>query len=439
MAEELPIAEPFSLELQWPTNPGRGGNALLDESIARFEILAAGKSLTAYETESGDKNSCLHIPTYYFVEWLALNWWSFLYEPRKSDREEVEQEFRSRHWLGAARNGFALPDVMFSPAGDKIEIVARSTFLRFAKLNFIENLTATVATESVRSEFSKFISEILARLSEKGLTESLAHEAWERVTQTTKEEEEYCRLIGSMGLYPYADHPEVDQDLEKIANRITQSMLTDLCEATSVGNFNRVVDLVENVSQVLDRAQPVRINELLKANKPMDTTQRAYEWGYRAADTARAVLDISHEDPSGAGAFFEKLKIDPSISESSDSSNGTILSGAVIRDNDDMRLSLVGTNKAQRKFAAARSAFLTWSGDKKSSKLVTSARTRDQQASRAFAAELLVPEKYLNKRLGNRTEISSFEVDKISEEMQVAPTVVYHQARNHGYHIAEAA
>jgi hypothetical protein len=438
MAEELPIADTFSVDLQWPANPGKGGNAILDQSLARFQILVAGKSVTSYQTENGDTNSHLTVPTYYFVEWLALNWWSFLYEPRKNDREEMEQEFRARHWLGTARNGFALPDVMFCPAGDKMEIVARSTFLRFARLNFIEALNATVATETVRSEFANFITQTLARLSEKGVKNSLAHETWQRVKNTTQQEEEYCRLIGSMGLSPYVDHPEIDKELENIATKISESMLSDLCEATTIENFNRFAEITNGISDVLAQAKTMDVRKLLAAKKPFDSSERAYEWGYRSADAARNALGIAHDDPSCSAAFFDKLKIDPSVDRSS-ASTSPIISGAVERVDDDMKLSLVGSNAAHRKFAAARASFLAWSKENKASRLVTAARTRDQQASRAFAAELLVPEKYLAKRLGDRTEISSFDLDKISEEIGVAPTVVNYQARNHGYYVAEAA
>jgi hypothetical protein len=439
MAEELPIAESFSLDLQWPANPGKGNDSLLDESLARFQMMLAGKSVTAYQTEKGDTNSYLNIPTYYFVEWLALNWWSFLYEPRKNDREDMEQEFRLRHWLGTARNGFALPDVMFSPAGDKMEVVARSSFLRFAQLNFTESLTATVMTDGVRSEFSKFIEQVLARLSEKGIKNSVAHEAWARVTSTTKVEEEYCRLIGSMGLSPYVDHPEIDQALEKIANKISESMLTDLCEATNMRNFGRLAEIADSISNVLENAKSVHMHDLLKAKRPFDSTHKAYEWGYRSAKTARTALGIAPDDPSCSSAFFDKLKIDPSAGSRSEAFVSPIITGAVARIDEDMRFSFTGSNIAQRKFAAARASFLAWSPAEKSSRLVTTARTRDQQASRAFAAEILVPEKYLHKRLGERTDVSSFDLDKVSEEIGVAPAVVHYQARNHGYYIAEVA
>jgi hypothetical protein len=438
MAEELPIEDTFSVDLQWPANSGSGGNLLLDHSIARFKMTVGDRSITAYQTEKGDKSSHLTVPVYYLVEWLALNWWSFLYEPRKLEGESAEHDFRTRHWLGTPRNGFALPDVTFSPVGDKIEIMARPTFLRFAQLNFVESITSSIATADVRSQFSAFIDQVLDRLREKGINSSEAHKAWQLVKETSVEEEEYCRLIGSLGLSPYVNHPAIDDVMEEIAGKISNSMLIDLCDATNIANFNHAAQLTDTISQALAHAKPVRLHDLLDVAKPSDLTARAYEWGYRATDAARAALGIAHDDPSGSNAFFEHLQFDPNIGTEV-GSEAVPISGAVEREDDDMRLAVVGATPAHRKFAAARASFLTWSHAKTSSRLVTIARTRDQQASRAFAAELLAPAKYLKKRLGNRTDVSPFTLDKISEEMGIAPTVVRHQATNHGYYISEAA
>ena len=404
---------------------------------------SAGKSITAYQTEKGDKHSYLHVPTYYLVEWLAQNWWSFLYEPRKNDREDFEQDFRSRHWLGTPRNGFALPDVTFSPVGDKIEIVDRSAFLRFARLNFIEALAATATTESVRSELSKFIEQVLAHLTERGVKDSAAHQHWHRVCKTTKEQEVYCRMVGSLGLSPYVSHPEIDQVFEKVTGKITKSMLTDLCDATNVGNFERAADVANGISAALASAGTVQVKKLLEVQRPTDKTPRAYEWGYQATDVARSALGIPHEDPHGSAAFFERLQLDPSAGmeegKGPEPAAPFLISGAVEREDGNMRMALVGSNRAHRRFAAARAAFLAWSHGKNPSRLVTSARTRDQQASRAFAAELLAPATFLKKRLGERSEVSPFTLDRISEEMGISPTIVHYQAKNHGYYVAEAA
>jgi hypothetical protein len=441
MAEELPIKDLFSVDLQWPANPGAGGNWLLDQSLARLRIMVADKAVTAYASENRDRSTHLTVPTYYLVEWLALNWWAFLYEPRKLDSEAAEHDFRSRHWLGIPRNGFPLPDVIFSPSGEKIEVAARSIFLRFAQITFTESVTASVETQKVRSAFASLIDHVLERLREKGVKHCAAFEAWDRVKATSVEEEAYCRLIGSLGLSPYVQHREVDDALDAIAAKISDTMLIDLCDAANLGSFVRAVELTTGISEALIKAKSVDLRDLLKAPKPADLTSKAYEWGYRATDAARRTLGIVNDDPNGSNAFFDRLKLDPN-DDSNVSSEGSAITqilGAVARQDDEMRVSVMGANGGQRKFAAARAAFLAWSDTKTSSRLVTTARTRDQQASRAFAAELLAPAKYLKKRLGDRSEVSSFALDKISEEMGIASTVVRYQAKNHGYYVAEAA
>ena len=162
MAEELSIKpDDFVIDLQWPPAPDAGGNEVLDASIARFDMKAGASSLTSFLTDAGSKSSFLTVPAYYLVEWLAQNWWSFLYEPRKGGGTESEIEFRSRHWFGAPRNGIALPDVMFSPTGETIEITSRQTYLRFAQLSFVEATTSIVRTEDVRTQFANFISSTL--------------------------------------------------------------------------------------------------------------------------------------------------------------------------------------------------------------------------------------------------------------------------------------
>jgi hypothetical protein len=105
MAEKLSIEpDTFTVDVQWPSEPE------------------------------------LTVPAYYLVEWFAQNWWSFLYEPRKDDRSDADSEFRSRHWMGIPRNGFALPDLMFAPSGETMEVISRQAYLRFAHLSFTEAL-----------------------------------------------------------------------------------------------------------------------------------------------------------------------------------------------------------------------------------------------------------------------------------------------------------
>jgi hypothetical protein len=64
------------------------------------------------------------------------------------------------------------------------------------------------------------------------------------------------------------------------------------------------------------------------------------------------------------------------------------------------------------------------------SRLVTRARTREQQASRAFAAEMVAPIGYIRRRGGGQGALSSSRVEELARELQVSTQVVMYQAQN---------
>src|SRR5438128_1628364 len=124
LIEQLPE---FRFDVSWPSAPTGGGIPLLDASVGRLAISIQDKVVTAYKSDKGDTGTELTLPLYNVVEWITSNWWALLYEPRKTDDEPGadDKAFRSRHWLGYARSGFALPDFWFLPAGDEIELSAQ--------------------------------------------------------------------------------------------------------------------------------------------------------------------------------------------------------------------------------------------------------------------------------------------------------------------------
>jgi hypothetical protein len=440
MAKELSIEpDDFYVDLQWPSAPEAGGNRLLESSLARFEMKAGETALTAYLTDSGLKNTYLTVPTYHLVEWLAQNWWAFLYEPKKLDRGEAETDYRARHWLGTARNGFALPDALFVPSGETIEISLRQSYLRFAQLSFTELGAFIVKTADVRSGLETFIEAVLEKMTERGVKTSEAHSAWDLVRGTSKEEEPYCRLLGSMGLSPYVEHVEIDKLLETISHHITESALRDLCEAATLGSFSNAAEFTQRLSDALVKSPRIDLGALLKIAKPLDSVPKAHDWGYAAAGQARKALGIPDDNPQGRSEFFKKLGIDPKSTTDIGNPVSTVfpIQGAVSRSSKDIKLALSsGTDK---EFSAARGSFLAWSSGNDDTRLVTTARTRQQRASRAFAAEMLAPADYLKKRLGRDRDISPFTLDKVSAEIGVASTIVRFQAQNNNYRILEAA
>ena len=84
MAEKLALNESeFAFDAEWPQDAARGGIDLLDASVGRLSISANGTNLTTFLSDKGDNGDQLTMPLYGIAEWLAANWWSLLFEPRK--------------------------------------------------------------------------------------------------------------------------------------------------------------------------------------------------------------------------------------------------------------------------------------------------------------------------------------------------------------------
>jgi hypothetical protein len=149
-------------DVSWPDRPTAGGLPLFDASVGRLSISIQDVLVTSYKSDKGDVGTELTIPLYDVAEWIVNNWWALLFEPRKSDEED--NGFRSRHWLGYARDGFALPDFWFHPVGDEIEVCAHEKYLRFARLQFLNSATASMPTASVRAALTDFVEDVLQKM-----------------------------------------------------------------------------------------------------------------------------------------------------------------------------------------------------------------------------------------------------------------------------------
>ena len=92
---------------------------------------------------------------------------------------------------------------------------------------------------------------------------------------------------------------------------------------------------------------------------------------------------------------------------------------------------LIKSSTPSRRFAAARAAYFFWTSGTDERRLITSAVTRDRQASRAFAAELLIPQAYVRQQaVGGKLKWDK--VQEIAEQAIAAPEVVKLQAQNIG-------
>jgi hypothetical protein len=87
--------------------------------------------------------------------------------------------------------------------------------------------------------------------------------------------------------------------------------------------------------------------------------------------------------------------------------------------------------EASKRFHLARALdFLPTADAPGMLRLITGAHTWDQQASRAFAAELLAPAVTLRSSVG--PSVSTEQVDDLANDFKVSSWVIEHQLANHG-------
>ena len=145
-------------------------------------------------------------------------------------------------------------------------------------------------------------------------------------------------------------------------------------------------------------------------------------------------------DPEGGNAFFDALQLSaaldnvplvPNLSEAPLALDH-LITGAVDRRDSVMRVALIEDDDiARRRFAGARAAFLAWSGNQGAARLITDARTRDQQASRAFAAEILAPTSFVKSKAVNGV-LSLVRSRELAQTLGVSSMVIENQAKNAG-------
>ena len=426
MAKGPEIAMGLSIFASWAKTIGLRLAPEIDNTLCRLKITIGGEAATSYKMDNGQAGDSVEVPAYFIAEWIARNWWPLFYEPQKSEVDDAG--FRSRHWLGTARNGFALPDMWLVPSGDEITTEAIATRIDRCRVNFTANIERRLSIPSVMEGAEKFIRTVVERLNAAGLTTTDLHDAWGLVSATEPDERSYCELIGAIGLCPYEDRPEIDKEIDLAEERLGLKVVRQLCEASRPDTFLSLSAVVRDAFEKLSTSEALDFSPL--PERPLAPTRPAWELGKRAAFLVRQKLGIIANAEAGETAF-RRLGIKYEAAGSLRANDEDVdVQGAVDRRQSRVRMALVRRrDSASLRFAVARAIYLGWGTEDNGASLMTNAHTREQQASRAFGAELLAPIEFIKSAAG-RGPVSTFRVKAIADELGVSPQMVTYQAVN---------
>lgn len=406
-----------------------------DATFGRLGINANGAWLTAFETQHGARGDRIEVPAYPLAEWIAENWWALLHEPEKEPSSKHDPGFRARHWLGTAREGFALPDAwIFSGGRESIEIQSKATLLSHARMVFPTEMSAQLVGGEVELALRIFVASVITRLDEKGYKDTLLQQIWSVFNELDQNERKFARLLGAMGLSPYSEEGGIEIILNDFMKSASERVTEDLCEASDEGDFVGAAEDTLRSLKELDNEPEIDLSSIfsigqLRARKP-------WRLGLDAANAVRARLNINPADREGGTRFFDHLSLSDFLSGNRGfrEAEDPVVHGSLRRSANRLQTNLIRIRPESRRFDAARSCFLAWNQASEGERLITKARVPDQQASRAFAAELLAPIQYIRSRTSNNL-LSPFRAAEIADELSVSQAVVTWQANNNSINI----
>jgi hypothetical protein len=428
----------FEISASWLRPASEQQASEVDVTMAEFAMKVGKQNVTEFREDDGERSSHLEIPTYYLAEWIAENWWPLLWEPRKSEDDEPNADFLSRHSLLAAQHGFALPRMMIVPFGRSVQVSAGARDVQLADVRFLNGARETFSRDVVESELSRFVSDVVARLAAYRIKDTFLQDAWQLITNTDQDEAQFCRYVGALGLSPYDIEDRIANLIERLLPTLGDRLLMDLCLVCTRQTFEAVATVAEKAIALTKDASISTLSPLGSFEAPTDNMEApAYRRGVRAAELLRRRFNIKDTDLNGASRVFELLKLDTHHRTDAPRNDDEIsVTGAVAREESEMKVALLQGTETKRRFAGARAIFSAWAAESPNeSRLLTSAVTRDQQANRAFAAELTAPRNLIRVK-SRRGRLTENDVYELAADLQIGLDVVQKQALNNGITVA---
>lgn len=432
----------LKISCNWLDRAPQPTESELDATFAALRVIIAGVNSTAYSEVdegrpgrgSGRHHEKLHIPAYFLAEWFSENWWPLLNEPRKNENSD-DREFQSRHSILTAQHGFALPSVLFEPLGEMVRIACRPHTSSLAGVNFGNSAETFLPRHAVEGVLRSFVETCVNRLEVCEIKDTPLQQAWADVEATAEDEATFCRLAGAIGINPYEVNDNLAAAINTIYDCLGEKAALDLCMAS---NQEGVLDFADTAAKIAERLggyhdatlAPLSNLQIQQDNFSLPGWRR----GVAVANSVRKLLDINIHDDQGCDKLLEKLQISTHGYTEFPSNHKNILPGAFDRVDEKAAFLLWQNHEEGRRFSASRAVFLSLYSGKKATRFVTDAQTRDQQASRAFAAEILVPKDYLKSKARHR-KIGRDDIHSIAWRRRAAVEVVEYQATNNGLNI----
>ncbi len=397
-------------------------------SVATRLRINVGKALITrnISKRAGGESEAINISILPLAEFLTKAWWPLLYEPLRPFFTGV---FQARHRLDTGMRGYSFPAIALCSGGERSIVVDWAAIENpYSPISFLTPAPAEpiqLDRQSTEIELMDLIESVLERLDGANLRRQSLREAWSRIQEAMAEPDElgYCIAAGRLGLDPYdPDAP----DLARLAEGLPDELFGDLSEAVDVDELDTAVRWLHEVEPSLALFPEV---ELRSFGVPVEDGLDLPAWaaGEASAIALRANSGLRNEPPRraveellGAAAFpaSEIARAGPNA-----------LTAIVRRLEGSARIATIARSARQRRFRACAATYIAWTSVAGEDRASTEALTRRQQASRAFAAEMLAPKDALIDRAPRHGFDSDDLEDIASDFVCPYPTVMWQAHR----------
>ena len=456
--------------LEWQGAPGVR-DTVLARTWCRL-VIEADRHLVsrAIDNRSDSLRGGIYGSAFPLGRWIVENWWFLLHEsyrfPARYSSRDLARTPRDRAWvqrhsLLAAREGGALPDLTLHR--DERKVVARWTpdggdsIHPDLHLRFTGGDERHLEVADAERGLAEAVEAVLDRLEgfEQPEVEAF-REDWAAITEATEQERTLCEWSARLGIDPFDPEEltdELAETLPELVSDLDAPLRDDLLDAERPSTLQRDIGWLRRADALAADAGRARHREPElgprsrrhtaggsaaardpEAVRPEADAGTAHDLGYRSAVSLRQRLSPGdgHEPVGDMDEILVRLGWAQSPSRTLEPESESPLEAALTRSGGGAPVAVVGNAGPDgNRFRLARAIFLRHFGrDRRAGRrLVTAAHTREQRASRAFAAEFLAPAAGLWQHLGGRA--SPGEIEELARHYGVSPLAVSHQVQNH--------
>ncbi len=262
------MVDRLEMRFEWADGAGMR-DAALACTMARLEIRVGNACVTlAYDRANRSAVEGAYISLLPLATWAVDCWWFAWYEgPRSSwvrslrqAASAAEARWHRRHGWLAFREGFALPQVVFSSAADdvvRVDWFADRSEAGSMPLAFLSQGSALVAREQAQTELSRIVEAVLARcdgMQDVRLTE--LRDRWEIIRSASPSEAVICQRAALLG-FDGLDSDEVDDELAALleAPQVETTVFEELLDVVDDPSPARLADQATRFGRLLDRAR----------------------------------------------------------------------------------------------------------------------------------------------------------------------------------------